>query len=85
MKYYQLYGAPIGFFPEWTNYGWFYGTSAHASEILGYLLQAGGQSYTFAMNDVQGVPVAPMMPQGAGGGAPASPFPNIPGGWSWAA
>ena len=62
MKYYQLFGAVIGFFPEWTNYGWFYGTQQHASEILGYLLMAGGQNYTFAMSDVSGVPVAPMMP-----------------------
>lgn len=86
MKYYQLYGAVIGLFPEWTNYGWFYATPQHASEILGYLLQAGGQRYTFAMSDVQGIPVAPMMPQpqGVPGGVPASPFPNFPGwGGQW--
>ena len=74
MKYFQLGGAPVGLFPAWTNYGWFYGTHAHMSELLGYLLAAGGTHYTFAAADTQGVPVAPMYPQGQ-----SPTFPNIPG------
>jgi hypothetical protein len=77
VNYYRLWGAPVGLFPAWTDYGWFYGTAAHISELLGYLMMAGGTNYTFAAADLNGTPIAPTWPPSPG--APSSPWPKIPG------
>ncbi len=80
MSYYRIYGMAAGLFTAWTDYGWLYGTPQRVSELLGYLMTAGGQSYWFQMADVNGVAVIPTYPQQAGGGFPQ--WPGFPGSWT---
>lgn len=80
MNYYRIWGAQIGLFPAWTDYGWIYGSPQRVSELFGYLLEAGrGANYMFAVYDTNNAPVVPIMPQrggNAGGGL------QLPGGWT---
>lgn len=84
MNWYRLWGYPAGIFLKWDDWGWYYGTAAHAGELLGRLMQSGGTSYTYFMADAAGTPVFPVVPPQTQQPPFTIPGLNIPG-WSAAA